>query len=237
MRNLTHYVGVDGCRAGWFAVEIDDSGAWRYAVYADIRALWTQHHTAEHILIDMPIGLSDTGRRQCEREARKSLGARRSSIFSVPVRAALDVKTYAEASAINFERSGLKLSKQTWNIMPKIREVDHLLRENDLAREKFMEVHPEVLFRGLTGAPMTMPKKTAEGFAERLDVLEQYLPDAETVIDAALRDFPRKQVVRDDIVDALVIAIVARIGNFESLPAIPDVDAEGLPMRIVYSKG
>ncbi|MFW6321250.1 MAG: hypothetical protein ACOC0Z_05315, partial [Halohasta sp.] len=42
----------------------------------------------------------------------------------------------------------------------------------------------------------------------------------------------RKQVARDDIVDALVLCAAAR-QPLASLPAEPPVDARGLPMRIV----
>ncbi|MEQ8677011.1 MAG: DUF429 domain-containing protein [Aggregatilineales bacterium] len=229
------FVGVDGCRYGWFAVAIDEHGTLNYAVFADIQSLWERHADAQIILIDMPIGLAETGRRRCETEARRVLGARRSSIFSVPTRAALYAETYEQASTINQQITGLKLSKQTWNIIPKIRELDELLRSNAHARLKMAEVHPEVLFWGLAGAPMVESKKTTAGYAERVRILQDIVPDAKAMIDSAMQDYRRADVARDDIVDALVIAVTARIGDLKSFPPNPDRDEYGLPMQILYA--
>ena len=34
------YVGVDGCKAGWFAVWIDEDGAWCHRVFESIEGLY-----------------------------------------------------------------------------------------------------------------------------------------------------------------------------------------------------
>ena len=49
--------------------------------------------------------------------------------------------------------------------LPKIREVDSLLRESAKARRAVREVHPEICFWALAGGrPMRHSKKTERGF-------------------------------------------------------------------------
>jgi predicted RNase H-like nuclease len=50
--------------------------------------------------VDMPLHLSDDGHRSCDLEARRHLGAKRSSLFVTPPRAALTAATYEEACAV-----------------------------------------------------------------------------------------------------------------------------------------
>ena len=50
-------VGVDGCKAGWFAVTVTDDGEWSHALYETAEAVLDRHGDAERILIDIPIGL------------------------------------------------------------------------------------------------------------------------------------------------------------------------------------
>ncbi|GAB4522949.1 MAG: DUF429 domain-containing protein [Anaerolineae bacterium] len=224
--------GVDGCRAGWIAIRRGDL-VWR--LYPTISALWAVHARDAHILIDIPIGLPEVGPRLTEAAARQVLGARRSSVFSVPVRAAVYAESYPAGCAINAQRTGKKFSKQLWNIAPKIREVDALLHTEPSARTVLKESHPEVVFWALNGnVPLLHPKKTEAGYAERLVLLNRLLPDAAQVVEAGLRQFKRAEVARDDLVDALALAAAASIGRLKSLPDHPETDAAGLPMQIVY---
>ena len=45
-----------------------------------------------------------------------------------------------------------------------------------------------------------------------------------------------KDIARDDILDALVAAVVARHGHgkLQSVPNVPQKDPKGLPMEMVY---
>jgi len=77
--------------------------------------------------IDIPIGLLD-GPRACDKAARKLLGQPRGScVFPAPCRAALQVETYEEASAINRQKAGRALSRQARRIVPKIRLVGNVI--------------------------------------------------------------------------------------------------------------
>ena len=84
---------------------------------------------------------------------------------------------------------------------------------------------------------MAYSKKTAKGFAERYSVLVKNYPETQDIVHQALDQFQRKDLARDDILDALALAISAKIGSnsIRTVPLIPPVDKKGLPMEIVYA--
>ncbi len=232
-------MGVDGCKAGWFAVRIADSEPPRLEVFESIGLLWQGWSSeADLTLIDIPIGLADsTASRACDREARGLLGApRASSVFNPPVRACLAAESWSEAAELNAAACGRRISQQTWGIIPKIREVDSFVRSDTGRQARLREVHPEVLFYFLNGRRPTLTKKSRTvGVRERLALLDRVLPQATELAEAAFAAFPRKHVARDDVLDAMVAAVVAhRFGaRLETLPFAPSHDREGLAMEIV----
>ena len=62
------------------------------------------------------------------------------------------------------------------------------------------EAHPELLFRGLAGGPMTYNKQTRDGFAERMTILQIFQPEAKTLIAAAFLAHGGYEAARDDVV-------------------------------------
>jgi predicted RNase H-like nuclease len=77
--------GVDGYKHGWVAAMEVGGGATRVATFGSFSALLTQKDLCL-IVIDIPIGLLQSGSRTCDQEARKVLGfPRRSSVFPAPV--------------------------------------------------------------------------------------------------------------------------------------------------------
>ena len=191
-------IGVDGCKAGWFAVTVTDDGEWSHALYETAEAVLDRHGDAERILIDIPIGLVE-GRaeeRKCDLEARRLLEKPRSaSVFPVPSRAALSAPTYEDAVRLNREETGRGLSRQARGILPKIREVDQLMQQSQLARDTFVEVHPELLFWALNGRqPMEHHKGRGKGRSERLGVLRRWFPAAYEVHVNAANLYLRKHV-------------------------------------------
>ena len=234
------FVGVDGCPKGWLAVVFPKLGAPTLKAFADVEALWREYADAEVICIDMPIGLRDEGKheRLCDTEARNLLGERRSSVFPAPCREAAYATTYKKACDVNERKTGRRLSKQSWGLVPRIRQVDELLLRDKKARERFREVHPEICFWALAGGrPMGHHKSTEQGYLERAHVLEFVYPGAYDVIAEALDTFPRSIAARDDILDALSAAVTASVGlqGLATIPAKPETDAKGLPMQMVYS--
>ncbi|MEP6566800.1 MAG: DUF429 domain-containing protein, partial [Mesorhizobium sp.] len=90
------FVGVDGCKAGWIAVRRHPSAAPTVDVFPTFATLLAALPDNAVIAVDMPIGLPDfsqRGGRGPEALVRPLLGARQSSVFSIPSRAALYADT------------------------------------------------------------------------------------------------------------------------------------------------
>ena len=232
--------GVDGCRKGWFYFALVPEGEPEWGIVEKMADLVAEADDSDRIFIDIPIGLPNGGEgRLCDTEARRKLAPHRtSSVFPVPVRSALTAETYEEASERNRKASGKKLSKQTYAIMPKIREVDSLLRSSAKARRVVREVHPEICFWALAGgSPMRHNKKTGRGFSERIAVLERFHPSAGKRFDEIRTKYRSGDLADDDILDAMALAITASAnrGALRTLPEVPVEDSCGLPMEMVYA--
>lgn len=234
--------GVDGCRAGWFFVSLKPNGQMRWDVVGDgeLGELVRCAGESDRIFVDIPIGLPDGPEgRACDRAARKALGKpRASSVFPAPAQAVLGASDYEDAKRRSREATGKKVSIQTFAIVPKICEVDALLRRDARARRLVREIHPEVCFWALNGCkPMKHSKKKKAGFRERLGVLESIRPTAGQEIAEILKRFKRKEVARDDAVDAMVAAVTAAhdAAVLRTLPPCPPRDS-GLPMEMVYAE-
>ena len=239
MTDHTGYaIGVDGCAGGWFAVWHAEPGELQSDRYRTLSALVDDHSAAERVLIDMPIGLPEDGPRTCDTLARQQLGARGRSVFPVPCRPVIayvndsDDADYDRANEIQRDHLGSGLSKQAWNITPKIAAVDRLLREASPGVE-IVESHPECCFAALNdGYPIAQPKGQSTGRAARFGVLDYHLDGWQACYEAALDDYYRKHVARDDIADAMILAAAGQ-HPLTSLPATPPTDDTGLPMQIV----
>ncbi|HZO12771.1 MAG TPA: DUF429 domain-containing protein [Polyangiaceae bacterium] len=254
--------GVDGCRDGWIVVGLDGgrfAGAGKYRTFREVVGAVPEAHA---IGVDMPIGLVDEGERLCDRLARERVGPRRSSVFCVPPRSAIEAESYEDANAIALELWGRGISTQLYNLRAKILEVDEVVRDAPraprrsspqgarrkhparLIKEKkenrasllryarivkpdhgqtakpailvpemrepgravamragrIIEVHPELSFRELAGAPLEYSKKTYNGVMTRLRLLE----GAGVDIPAELGSVGG--VALDDVLDAAVAA-------------------------------
>ena len=219
--------GVDGCPGGWFAV----SNHGDIVLEAEFAALLAVADRGR-LYVDMPIGLPDS-ERQLERLVRKRLSVRPGSIFSVPCRQAVYSASYKSACDINAEITGKKLSKQSWYLCDKIRQIDILLRRRASLRRRVMESHPELAYAILNDGPLQASKKSRAGVTERLEVLSQRMPDVSRLFAEAEQRFPRKVLALDDIVDALVLMVVAT-GVKKRLVAPGECrDSYGIPIRMI----
>ncbi|GAB2186766.1 DUF429 domain-containing protein [Roseibium sp. LAB1] len=237
----TRVAGVDGCKAGWVAVirNLDDPAELKLIVvpsFADIVG-HTPHLAI--IAVDMPIGLPDRigpGGRGPEKAARKHLGMRQSSVFTVPARAAVYEDDYAKAcdTALATSEPPKKVSKQCFFLFPKIREIDALMTPELEARVH--EVHPELAFWRLNGeAEMSLPKKVKSranpaGLDQRRDLLvSKGLP--KDFLDQA----PPRGCGRDDLLDAAANSLIAErifLGDADAFPNDYRRDERGLRMAI-----
>jgi len=233
-----NYVGVDGCPKGWFAVSIDEQVHHEVNIFDHIITLWQHYKDSALILIDIPIGLPHWRRRLCDVAARKLLGKRGSSVFPAPSREAIQQSDYENACRVNQKILGKKLSTQSWNICSKIKQVDDLMNQNEQPGKQIRESHPEICFWALAGGrAMIHNKKTAAGFDERLDLLKNVMSNTEQIVAEALQTFRRRDVAKDDILDALALAITAASPSetIMTIPENPEIDLKGLPMEIVYT--
>ncbi|MGO9021705.1 MAG: DUF429 domain-containing protein [Syntrophobacteraceae bacterium] len=227
--------GVDGCRAGWIAVFKDlDAGNVFWNVFSTFAQLASKTPAPQIIAVDIPIGLPDRGPRDCDLEARKKLGRRGCSVFPAPIRDVLSATSYNEGCQIRFDAEKKKVSRQAWGIVPKVREVDTLLRENPEFRSRIREVHPEVSFFYMNRhSPLPDSKKSAAGHAQRLNLL---LSNFGTFVNSALQARKQPGCAKDDILDAFAALWTAeRIvrGTASRIPNLPRVDSFGLSMEIV----
>ena len=228
--------GIDGCRGGWLlAVWDPERGHFEAEVMAD----WTSLRRCAALDgvalcgVDMPIGLADEGPRACDLAARALLPkGRKSSVFPPPRRYMLACRDWAEAQALGRWREGKGLSKETWNITGKIKELDRHITPAD--QERIIEVHPELAFHRLSNGVALPRKRLAEGEAARLDLLRRAgLPD----LAPWLARTPRKIAKPDDVIDAAACAWVASralAGAALRLPEgrKPPLDSRSLRMEI-----
>ena len=236
----TWLAGIDGCRDGWIAVFVrprgDDAQVKILRHFSEIH-----EHAPAVIGVDMPIGLPDRtgyGGRDAENCVRPLLGARQSSVFSVPSRQAVYAQDYAQACAIALSTSDppRKISKQLFNITPKIREVDAALRAGPALAARTFEIHPEVAFWRLNGEqPLSEPKKIKSKPYEPGLALRRGLLIAAGLPRAIVESTPPKGAAADDLLDALACAAIARrihAGLAAPFPKSLPRDAYGLPMAI-----
>ena len=218
---IVRVAGVDGRRGGWVVatVELEPSPTLISLEYvAPLAPVLSPDLTV--VAIDMPIGLSDMGTRECDTAARRLLRPHASRVFPAPTRAALaHADDYNAACAASRDATGKAISRQTWNLLPAIAEIDALADD-----DRIVECHPELAFALMQGHPVDERKKTPEGRAVRLDLLRRWLPD--------LGD----PAYGDDGLDALACAwSAARVASGAAL-VLPageaPRDAAGRPMTI-----
>ena len=207
-------LGLDGCPKGWVAVTLEDGCVSDVRVVGTVAAALATCAPAA-VGIDMPVGLVD-GPRDTDAAARALLPGRGAVVFSTAPRSVVEgyvagtVTTHAAATARSVAACGVGLSQQAWRLVPKMAEVEALAA----AGAALTEVHPELAFATVAGAPLPR-KRSWPGLMLRRRLLED--------LGVALPDrFPGDtDAAPDDVVDAAVCAWVA------------DGIASGAPLRRV----
>jgi predicted RNase H-like nuclease len=239
--SVSRLVGVDGCSGGWVVAQCrPDLSDLSFHLEHDLRPLLEPAISGASIIaIDIPIGLPENEPRACDIAARKLLGRPRgSSVFPTPARRTLTAHTHTEASELNAEALRKAISAQTFNIIPRIREVDGLMTPG--LQQYVRECHPEVSFANLNGRPMRDAKHKMPGRIERLLVLQQFQYFGVKLSANRLTDERRRlgvgKLEPDDLLDALVCLVTAfhiYTGRCRSLGLPDQRDAKGLLMEIV----
>ena len=229
---MPRIAALDRAPGFWLAVVADDPAdpGFRFLSLPDLRRIldWMREEGISHVAIDVPIGLPEVEERPVDKEARRFLGPRRASVFPVPNRAVFPCATWSEANEVSNRTRGKGISQQAFGILPGIREVDGWI--TPALQDRVHEVHPEVCFRALHGAPMEYPKRDRCGVADRLAVLAEHFPDPEALLQ---RRPPRAH--DHDVLDALVGLVTAhRASTGEAGRLGGERDARGLRMEMVY---
>jgi predicted RNase H-like nuclease len=247
--------GVDACRGGWVAVsltamsQVGASSAVERPAADGVPA--APALTASHlnvtvsigvslhevlgprgdpdgpavIGIDMPLGLLAAGWREADRAARRLLGLRRSSVFAIPPRDVWAQASYQAANVRCRELTGQGFSVQAWGLRAKLLEANTY---RDGGQDPMYEVHPELAFGALAGAPLADSKHTAAG----RDFRHRVLAEAGIEIPG-----PAPAAILGDILDAAAVAWSARriaAGQAATIPAEPQLDDRGRPITISY---
>lgn len=230
-RCVQRIAGIDGCRPGWLVVEacpnLRDAS---FRIAPNWNAIASD---AEIVAVDMPIGLSRTGVRQCEVEARKIISPYGSRVFKTLPRGTLRFpqKDWRNANQWSKEKGFGGISKQIWAIRPKIMEIDRAIMPGD--QQRVFEAHPELAFTRLNGRPLES-KHLAAGLAARRHLLQRA---GFSELDAWLQRLRGTGAKADDLLDACVLVLTARNllqKTAKFVPANPEVDSRGLRMAIAY---
>lgn len=230
--------GIDGCKLGWFIVtQTGQPSAIQWCVAPNFETTLSRLSASDVIAVDIPIGLPDSGPRQCGKLARKLLGREKgSSVFPAPLRSVFGAATHDEASNRRERIEGKRMSIQAFSILKKIEQVDDAVRALGQQSSGVYEIHPEVSFYALAdGTPLSSKKARLDGRRERIKLLRREFPIQ--VMEAALRAYPVKQVAKDDVLDAFVALWSARriSGSMaKRLPLVPELDSDSLDMAIWY---
>ena len=247
--NSFPYWGIDGCKSGWLCIGLNDAGKHHFIVGCciDKACESIKQQGAKIALIDIPIGLRcDENERECDKLARKKVGNRRSSVFRVPCRQAIEAYKEGRSKAQREEKgkiasvevTGLCLSVQTWGIAGKIADVDTFMHSKQDENFSLRETHPEVCFCALNRNPLNHSKRNIRGKQERLEILSKHVCDAE-YIKSEICKSAHKEFTTDDVLDALVAAVTAKMialrCSANTLPCNPPRDSRGLPMEIVFA--
>ena len=228
VRSGCRVLGLDGFSKGWVAVLLDGD-VQEISFHRDVTDAMSR--SCDRAGIDIPIGMTDEGERDCDLLARARLRPHGSRVFTGARRWLwLEFSDPDEANREAQRRGQKRVSRQLWHLGTKITEVDAFVRANP-ARD-IREVHPELVFLRLNGNKPLPSKKSAGGVALRRALLEQ---SGVRQIDRWLADERIGTGAKpDDVLDACAVAIAVH----ESVGSVPNgtprFDAHGLPMRIWF---
>ncbi len=226
--------GVVPCSQGWLAATAKIQGITlspeEPQVFPSFLELLDYKPAYQVIALFAPIGLLDEPTpkgRQCDRDARRVLGAPRSAaVVSAPVRAAVGHATYKEAA----EANGGSLSVVAWSLLAKIAEVQANMAP--YWQRTVFEVHPELSFFQLgQDHPVRYSKHTEAGLLERQGLLRARIAGVERILDAHLT-----KVTPAQLADATACLWTARrilSRAVSRLPEDPVWDLQGLRMEII----
>ena len=218
-------IGLDGFRRGWVAAW--SNGASNGLMFLDNIAelLKFPHKIA---MIDIPIGLPESGYRTCDLEAKQLLGAHASRVFTGARRPLLKFKSREQAHDWFKRRGEPGVSCQLWCLTEKIRQVDQIMTPE--RQRTIKETHPELVFLRLNHDEPLPGKKTPDGRLRRRDLIFR---EGFIAIDKWLEHCRLGTGAKpDDVLDACACAIAARDGRIRLPQGRQETDERDLKMEI-----
>ncbi len=231
-----YFLGIDGCKKGWVISKLTSNYSLNIEVYKNLEDIRKLIEGASSTLIDMPMGLPFglEYNRTTDSEARTYLSKRKMSIFSIPCRESIYTNNYKDSLILSRELTGKGFSKQAFYLFPKIRELDRFIQKDINLTNKIFEGHPEISFLRVEHEP-NFSKKTIEGIEERIKIIEKYIPNIQSTLDDVNNRYLKKDVLIDDILDSVILALSLKISTQRGYTFIPTNylrDSFGIPMRI-----
>ena len=242
-------LGVDWADNHWLCLEYrSNDAAPDPETYESIADLWADYHDGDDIdrlCIDIPIGLpTGPDERTVDKQCRSYLD-RKSTVFRVPIREALEADTTTEANKAS--RSGTRtdntdgvgVQPPAYGIRNQILDVNDFIDQCEQNTTNVIyEVHPELCFTALSGSPTQYSKKTAHGVAERIEAFDQIIDDApglvgETLIAVKDHTDGNSEIGVDDVLDALAAMYTAAAPDDEFQLLTSEADATP-PQRMAY---
>ena len=229
-RSPAPVLGVDACPAGWVGVVLDPDRRASVFVAGSITelvGLVRETHDVVVVAVDIPIGLPDTSGRLADAEARRVLRGKSSSVFSTPVRAALEAASY-EADGRPPGSDRRPHQRQRPGVRP--------AREDPAGRRMGPLAARSGGHRGASGGQLRADGGSAgagpqEGRRRRRSPARRAREPRHR--GAAL--VPGAGFGEDDLLDACASAWSAvrhSLGRSESFPEAPEVFSDGIPAAI-----
>ncbi len=161
-------IGVDGCRGGWIAFVAVGNKFQEARFFPKFALLVESFPEADVIAVEIPIGLAEKPPRRADQEAKSFLGKHAPAVFMTPPRQVLKAASYEEARKVAKELA-CGVTAQAYALRDKILEVEPIAADN----HRIYEVHPEISFQAMAGAPTQWKKKTWNGLFERFHTLRR----------------------------------------------------------------
>ena len=178
------------------------------------------------IALDAPIGYLEAyepGGRQCDREARALLGARRgAAVPSAPIRDQVEGGAHVPLEGLN------AVSRK---LLPRYREVAAEIAP--YRQRQVYEVNPELSFYQLNDdKPLRFSKRTEAGQLERLELIAKKIPGGDRILESdLLAGVPPSSML--DVAAMLWTARRIFAKGATRMPEDPEWDESGLRMELV----
>ena len=116
------------------------------------------------------------------------------------------------------QESGKRISKQSWNLFPKIKETQRFLKNEFIIKPSVYEIHPELSFMAMNGMKVIEASKKSDlGKKIRIKLIQNFFPSFR--FELVRKRFKRNDVLDDDILDSIsvlwsTLRIVDNIAQF-----------------------